>query len=145
MIKRKISLALAIMMTFSFVGCDTGSETPSGDSNVPSVDTPGNDNDNTIDDGHVHAYTQKVLQDKYKKFDATCENKATYYYSCDCGEAGTDTYQVGAYAAHDYCEEVAEEKYKASDATCEEKAASYLIWKQAVTFIPVCKTLPATR
>ena len=62
MVKRKLALALAIMMTFSFVGCDTAGGTSGGDTNGPSVNTPNDDNDTNVDDGHVHDFDQKVLK-----------------------------------------------------------------------------------
>ncbi len=49
---------------------------------------------------HVHAYDQEIVSDGYKAADATCENPAAYYYSCVCGEKGTETFTYGQAAGH---------------------------------------------
>ena len=36
-----------------------------------------------------------MADDAYKATDATCTAKATYYYSCVCGEKGTETFENG--------------------------------------------------
>lgn len=51
---------------------------------------------------HTHAYTKKVATDKYLKSEATCKQKAYYYYSCDCGESGTSTFESGSVSDHVY-------------------------------------------
>ncbi len=65
-----------------------------------------------------HAFDKQVTTDAYKATDATCEAKATYYYSCQCGEKGTETFEYGDYAAHVFDREVAEAEYLVSVATC---------------------------
>ena len=47
-----------------------------------------------------HTYDQKVVEDKFKKSDATCTAKAVYYFSCSCGEKGTATFETGDLKAH---------------------------------------------
>lgn len=49
-----------------------------------------------------HVFDQKVTTPEFLSLEATCQNKATYYYSCICGEKGTDTFEVGDLAAHEY-------------------------------------------
>ncbi len=44
---------------------------------------------------HTHDYTNELVNDKYMINDATCTTKATYYKSCSCGLAGTETFTVG--------------------------------------------------
>ena len=50
--------------------------------------------------GHVHSYTEKNTDAKYLKSAATCTAKAVYYYSCTCGEKGTETFESGETLAH---------------------------------------------
>ena len=52
--------------------------------------------------GHVHSYTEKNTDAKYLKSAATCTAKAVYYYSCSCGEKGTETFEYGDVLAHSW-------------------------------------------
>ncbi len=52
-----------------------------------------------LNNDHFHAYTEQVTEDKYL-VSANCEEKAKYYYSCSCGEAGTKTFEYGDVIAH---------------------------------------------
>ncbi|MBO5927897.1 MAG: leucine-rich repeat protein, partial [Clostridia bacterium] len=51
---------------------------------------------------HTHTYDQQVVNDTFKATTATCENKATYYFSCICGERGLETFENGEKLSHDY-------------------------------------------
>ncbi len=73
----------------------------------------------------AHDYDKKVAEDTYKKTDATCTAKATYYYSCECGAKGTNTFESGEMLDHIYDRQVTTETYKVSDATCTAKATYY--------------------
>ena len=52
--------------------------------------------------GHVHGYTEKNTDEKYLKTPATCTAKAVYYYSCSCGNKGTETFESGDMLAHSW-------------------------------------------
>ena len=52
--------------------------------------------------GHTHNFNQKNTSETYLKSAATCTKKAVYYYSCTCGEKGTETFESGELAAHAY-------------------------------------------
>ena len=52
--------------------------------------------------GHIHSYTEKNTDVKYLKSAATCTAKAVYYYSCSCGEKGTETFESGEALAHSW-------------------------------------------
>ena len=58
-----------------------------------------------LDSSHVHAFTQQVVFERFLKQAATCTEKALYYYSCECGEVGTDTFEYGEALGHSYTEE----------------------------------------
>lgn len=51
---------------------------------------------------HVHDYVQKVVSDDYKASEAICTEPAKYYYSCECGEKGTETFASGEALGHSY-------------------------------------------
>ena len=91
--KRKVlkflSLLLAVISTlFCFGSCDFDYE-PSGNS---STSRP-----------HYCLYTEKIATERYKKSEATCLKKATYYYSCECGEKSLYlTFEYGSKAEHNY-------------------------------------------
>jgi len=49
-----------------------------------------------------HVFDKTVVGDDYKKSDATCTSKATYYYSCKCGEKGEQFFESGEALGHSY-------------------------------------------
>ncbi len=51
-------------------------------------------------DKHIHAFDKQVITDEYKATDTTCTEAATYYYSCSCGEKGTETFAYGESLGH---------------------------------------------
>lgn len=48
----------------------------------------------SISTPHTHVFDQKNTDAKYLASAASCTAKATYYYSCTCGEKGTETFTV---------------------------------------------------
>ena len=64
-------------------------------------------NDSTLSQGdtvvsHKHVFDRQVVDDAFKAKDATCTEAAQYYYSCECGKAGTQTFAVGEAKGHQY-------------------------------------------
>ena len=57
------------------------------------------------DTGHKHSFTVKSASADTLAQPATCTAAAKYYYTCECGEKGTDTYVLGS-PAHDYIDHV---------------------------------------
>ena len=56
--------------------------------------------------GHTtHSYDQKVVNDFYLKSGATCDSGAIYYYSCVCGEKGSNTFVFGEGTGHTFSKE----------------------------------------
>lgn len=51
---------------------------------------------------HAHAFTERVEDDAYLASAATCTEPASYYLSCACGEAGTDTFTAGTALGHSW-------------------------------------------
>lgn len=73
----------------------------------------------------AHVYDREVVEADYLASEATCTEKATYYKSCKCGEAGEETFEAGELEAHVYDQEVVEETYLATVANCISKATYY--------------------
>lgn len=73
---------------------------------------------------HTHSFNKKVINEKYLQAEATCVTAASYYYSCSCGEAGTNTFTEGFSLSHDYSAKIASEQYLKKEATCQ-NAAEY--------------------
>ena len=57
---------------------------------------------------HICSYTIQNAIDNYKASDATCSDKAKYYYSCSCGAKGTDTFESGEILGHSFSEMIVE-------------------------------------
>ena len=49
-----------------------------------------------------HTYNKQVATNEYINTAATCTEKATYFYSCKCGEKGTQTFEYGNAPGHDF-------------------------------------------
>ena len=49
---------------------------------------------------HKHDYTVKNTDSKYLATAADCNNSATYFYSCSCGDMGTETFTSGTKTDH---------------------------------------------
>lgn len=51
-------------------------------------------------EAHIHSFDRAIEEEKYFASEATCAQRARYYYSCECGEAGERTFEVGGFAEH---------------------------------------------
>ncbi len=49
---------------------------------------------------HVHKFTGEAAEEAYFASAATCQSPEAYYYSCACGEKGTDVFFYGEKLAH---------------------------------------------
>ena len=49
---------------------------------------------------HTHNFNERIAKSKFIKKSATCVQKAEYYYSCECGEKGTEFFEYGELASH---------------------------------------------
>ena len=76
--------------------------------------------------GHQHVFDLKSTEDEYLKSAATCSDKAKYYYHCECGEKGEESFSVGNTIPHDYSAEVVSAEYLRNPATCQ-TGAEYAI------------------
>ena len=68
---------------------------------------------------HKCSYVNTVADEKYLASEATCTEPAKYYKSCECGEAGEETFEYGEPLDHDW----GEPEYKWADdgSSCEAK------------------------
>lgn len=62
---------------------------------IPSTTAP-----QTTAPPHTHSYNMANAADKYRKSEATCLIPAVYYYSCSCGEKGSETFSYGSLKEH---------------------------------------------
>ncbi len=69
-----------------------------------------------------HDFVIENTADEYLSSPATCTAKAKYFYSCECGAKGKDTFEHGTLLAHAYTVENATEEYLSSPASCLVKA-----------------------
>ncbi len=51
---------------------------------------------------HEHNFNKKINIEEYLASEATCEEKAKYYYICTCWERGSETYEYGEPLYHNY-------------------------------------------
>ena len=67
-----------------------------------------NENQTPAQPEHVHSYTQMVTTEEYIYSEPNCTDSAKYYYSCSCGEKGTETFESGWVLsdAHNYIDTV---------------------------------------
>lgn len=56
------------------------------------------------EDAVAHTFDKKIAADKYIASNATCEAQSTYYYSCECGKAGTKTFAEGDLGDHNFAD-----------------------------------------
>ncbi len=59
---------------------------------------------------HTHRFTEQIVTGEYLATAATCTEKAAYYYSCACGEKGSETFEYGEYGNHTYAPEWSSDK-----------------------------------
>ena len=75
-------------------------ELAASDSEYETIETTVTPATVTIPGAHTHVFDQKNTNAKYLASAATCTAKATYYYSCTCGEKGTATFESGETLPH---------------------------------------------
>ena len=51
---------------------------------------------------HEHDFDKEVATKEFLKSSADCETPAKYYYSCECGEKGSEVFEYGESAPHEY-------------------------------------------
>ena len=82
---------------------ESAEESESSDESVEESESESSDEsveESESESVHIHNYNKEVATDKYKVSAATCYKKAKYYYSCECGEAGKETFEAGSFAPH---------------------------------------------
>ena len=72
---------------------------------------------------HTHSFTEQNVKQTYLASEATCTQAAKYYYSCTCGEKGTETFEIGNALGHNFGEwktvtPATEEKDGLEERTC---------------------------
>ena len=112
-------------------GSGSQGENDGSSDNNGSRDDKGDESDGKDDKGdetpeHSHTFNKQVAEEKYLKSAATCTAKATYYYSCECGEKGTQTFEYGDKLPHMYVDvNPYDPEYLKTPATCTHGAIYY--------------------
>lgn len=65
----------------------------------------------TIKVSNNHVFDQEIIDEKYFANEASCTEKAKYYYSCTCGEKGSETFEVGEMLEHTFDQQIIDAKY----------------------------------
>jgi len=101
----------------------------------------------------LHSYNQKVTTNLYIKEVATCLESAKYFYSCVCGDKGTELFTEGTPLGHDYSNSITNPtctKQGYTTHTClrcsdsyidsyvDARGHSYEEWKEVIN--PTCTT-----
>lgn len=55
-----------------------------------------------LEEVHSHVYDQQNIDVQYIESEATCTEKAVYFYSCLCGLKGTETFECGESKGHNF-------------------------------------------
>lgn len=91
-----VSVALVIIM--SGRGAVPNHQSPSETQRINATTTT---NQATPSDPlHIHNYCIENTATEYRKNEATCITPAIFYYSCTCGEKGSETFPYGVTANH---------------------------------------------
>ena len=72
--------------------------------------------------GHTCNYTLQKAEERFLKSEANCQEKAKYYYSCECGKTGEKTFTYGVLGKHDTKAEVVATEYLKTVANCQDPA-----------------------
>ena len=78
-------------------------------------------------DVHVHYFTQQNTNSKYLISTGDCVNPSIYYYSCYCGETGTETFTEGGGGAHTELSNISRENIV--EATCAEDGSYDVVYR----------------
>ena len=62
---------------------------------------------------HTHSFTEQKAEQQYLASAATCTEAAKYYYSCSCGEKGTETFTSETPLGHSFIDYISD-----NNATC---------------------------
>lgn len=74
---------------------------------------------------HVCNFNLTKAKEEYLHAPASCQSGATYYYSCECGKAGTEYFEGSMKVAHSYLAKNTSEEYFHSAGNCVEGAKYY--------------------
>ena len=86
--KKILFLIVSILLLFTLLSCNSElpSETPTLTDEPTESETQ----------AHVHDYVKKKTSAAYLKSKATASSPAIYFYSCECGEKGSKTFEFGS-------------------------------------------------
>lgn len=74
-------------------------------------------------ENHTHNFSKEIKAAAYLKSSFACTE--TYYYSCECGAKGEETFQSDTLIPHKYTAEIASAEYLKTEANCQNSAVYY--------------------
>ena len=96
--KRKA--ALAVLGALGMVLASCSSLAPEESHSSPDIVASSESSSSSQD--HEHVFDRQVATGEYLATPAGCLLPASYYYSCECGEKGTETFEHGDPLGHDF-------------------------------------------
>lgn len=94
--KRKILFIFltTMILAFSFASCDIVENV------IDRLENSGTDSNLDDETAHIHDFTQRNTTSAYIMSSASCTEPAVYYFSCSCGEIGSETFTDGDARGH---------------------------------------------
>lgn len=78
----------------------SGEESSTGSESTPEASSE--ESSTSSEPVHEHTFNQEVATEDYLASPATCTEKAKYFYSCVCGEKGSETFEYGEPLGHGF-------------------------------------------
>ncbi len=117
------TLTVLMLVLLTLCACNGQKKPINGNDTDPPQEN--DDPDQHSDTVHTHAYTEKNTASAYLQSEANCTRAALYYYSCACGEKGTEAFLSGSRAAHVFDQKNTDEQYLCSSASTSSAATYY--------------------
>ena len=119
--KRKVAWAVLGALGLTLASCVS----PAPEESHSSPDIAASSESSSSSQDHEHAFDRQVATEEYLAAPADCDTPASYYYSCECGEKGTETFERGDPLGHDFSASVATEEHLCSPADYHDRATFF--------------------
>lgn len=121
-----VAVIVAGVLIYNCSNSNTGDDSNninSGSSGGKADSSGGGNTDSSGGTTHKHSFVLEQPEEEYLFSEATCTQKAWYYYSCECGAKGTDIFQYGTFG-HSFTNYVSDNNATCTDdgtktATCD--------------------------
>jgi len=79
----------------------------------------------TPDSTHKCVFDKEIAEENFLCASPTCVTPATYFYSCECGKAGTETFTRGEALKHDFSAEIIKPEFLKTSGDCMHESEYY--------------------